>query len=210
MASVLYQSSQTATGSAATSVTVTKPVSLAVGDVLVAVVANVAGSTQTINTPTGWTSLGKNDTTFTSEAAFYKIADAADVAASGFTFTFAGSVTSFVAGVARFNGNAPSPLDGIDTANASSTTGITPTKTMGTTIILAAGWNGGGSTGSFGSYAIGTANPTWTEAFDTGAGAAKIGIAMAYAGRSAISATGTAQFTATDYSSLKIWVLRRS
>lgn len=208
MASVIYQSSQTTTNSSSSSIVVTKPASLAVGDFLVAVVANVAGSVQTINTPSGWTSRGKTDGSFTSFVVFTKIADASDVAASDFTFTFAGSTTAAAAGVARFSANnVTSEIDQVSTADTSSTSGITPIQTMSTHIICAAGWNSGANTGSFASYAIATENPTWTEAFDAGTGTQKIGVAMAYASRPSLTATGTAQYTPTDYNNLKIWII---
>jgi hypothetical protein len=207
MATVLYQSSQTNTAGNAASIDISKPASLAAGDLLVAVVSLVGGG-GSIDTPAGWTSLGKNTVSFAYFAAFYKVADASDAAASSFTFSFSASATNSAGGIARFiNGSASSPVDGTATADASSVSGYTPTQTMGTSLILAAGWNGGGNSGSFGSYAMGTGNPSWTEAFDTGIGTQKVGVAMAYGGRSGTAATGTVQYAASGYSSLKIWAL---
>jgi len=66
---------------------ITKPVGLAVGDFMLAHVVNKA-TAGTITPPANWTIIGAQSNTASSRSAlFYKFADAADVAASTFTFT---------------------------------------------------------------------------------------------------------------------------
>jgi len=66
---------------------ITKPAGLAVGDFMLAHVVNKATS-GTITPPANWTIIGAQSNTASSRSAlFYKFADAADVAASTFTFT---------------------------------------------------------------------------------------------------------------------------
>ena len=66
---------------------ITKPAGLALGDFMLAHVVNKATS-GTITPPANWTIIGAQSNTASSRSAlFYKFADAADVAASTFTFT---------------------------------------------------------------------------------------------------------------------------
>lgn len=205
MATIPFRSSATNTVTSGSSIAVTKPSGLAVGDLMIAVLACDVG----INTPTGWTSLG-GITTLIHNAAFWKLADANDVAASSFTFTFTTSVgLGAAAGILAFqNPLASGPIDQYLNLDAASCTGITPTGSMGTIVMLASLFNGSGSTGSVAGYQIATDNPgTWTEAFDLGASSQKIGVAAAYASRPAPTATGTAQFTPTGYNQENIWII---
>ena len=87
---VAYQSHQTAThNTAGTPLTITKPTSLAVGDLMIAFLyggRNIGNWT----TLAGWTLIGACTTTDGTDANLTvqaKIADSSDVAASNFTFT---------------------------------------------------------------------------------------------------------------------------
>ena len=77
------------TTSDGTALVLTKPVGLAVGDLLVAgiFVANQANNTSSLNTPSGWTLQEAVEANTQFELAVYlKTATSGDVAASNFTF----------------------------------------------------------------------------------------------------------------------------
>lgn len=76
--------------------TITKPTSLATGDLMVAFVLN-RGATAW-NTPSGWTAKGSFSISNNRGACFVKVADAGDVAASNFAFTFSAGGSSESAG----------------------------------------------------------------------------------------------------------------
>lgn len=195
MATVPYQSSQS-NGGTASPLVITKPVSLAVGDLLIANVAvSFSGAANPIVAPAGWSTLstgGDANRTFTK---FYKFADAADVAGSSFSFTFAGSVSNAEGAVSRFT-NA-SAVDHISSGSGFSTTTITPSGSMSTILILVGAFNIG--SGSVAGYAVANNNPTWTEAYDVSNGVNAIGVSMAYGSYPSPLATGTASVTATGY-----------
>ena len=73
-------------GASSTSVVITKPINLAVGDFMLAhIVSKGVGA---ISPPANWTIIGaRSDTASNSSALYWKIADAADAAATNFTFT---------------------------------------------------------------------------------------------------------------------------
>jgi hypothetical protein len=95
------RNAQAATSSGGTSVTVTKPTGLTVGDWLVAYVSTTDGTSHTIATPSGWTSRGeigvggRNNARY---AVFTKVADSGDVAASNFTISTSGPVADRMIG----------------------------------------------------------------------------------------------------------------
>lgn len=196
------RTTQTNTSTATiTSLAVTKPTGLTVGDIMIAIV-NCAISSGSINTPSGWTLVG-SETLYGTErraAVFKKVANSADVAASNFTFSFSSSTRTAIALMAF--GNVNSTQDGTNqgtTSNGSaSSSGFTPT-TDNLYVMLVAGAGSGSCTGtSVGSYAIATDNPTWTELADASSGGGSaIGVGVAYADRTATTATGSATATIT-------------
>lgn len=212
MAQVVYQSSQSA-GNSGSSVVITKPSSLAVGDLMIAQILGTANSSPTVNTPTGW-ALIRSDTASDGTSAirassFWKVADSADVAASNFTFS--GTVTAIAGAIARFTStNLTSPVDQNNgstqtVVTALSTSGITPTKDTGTFLIFTYSSDNKNITVS--GYAIATQNPSWTEAYDAtfsdiGPGSRELTISMAYGSRNTLTATGNA--TATLSSSMAL------
>lgn len=201
MATVLYQSTQQQTGSG-TSVSPAKPASLAVGDILVAHISGLtgAGGANLISAPAGWTqAFQRLANTFFTVAVFTKVADAADVAAS--TFTFTSAISSFMKGsVSRFTqGSTTAPADQANSGGAGGTTsmasaGITPTQAMGTFLIFAAAFEGSVGTNSVSGYSIVTDNPAaWTEAYDSAsnpAGGQSVVHSMAYASRTKLTVSG--------------------
>lgn len=214
MATVAFRASNTGI-STTNSVVVTKPVGLAVGDTMHAIVACATDATAVVNTPSGWTRQAHQEDGTNGWAVFTKVADAADVAASNFTFTSTTTGANFVnsvAGVAAFTNGGTVPVDqagavGSGTNTSLTTTGITPTREMGTFVISAAHFDSTVRTVS--TYAIATNNPTWTEAYDAGNNGTstdKPAIAMAYASRPEITSSGSA--TATLSSTTNRWYIQ--
>jgi len=215
MAETSYRSSSTNTTTASNTVAVTKPAGLAVGDTMIAPVGlyhgGVAGTD--IVPPAGWTSLGAHTNSNGTLAAFWKVADANDVAASSFTFTATGTGTAdgMAAGIAAFSSTSPTaPIDQSITADDAGVTGITPTVGMGLYVMAFAAISTTGTTGSIASYAIANNNPTWTEVFDIGvaiSGADRVGVSLAYGGNSRLSASGAGSATVTGYNNYKTFLL---
>lgn len=180
MAIPVVQSSNTNNGTAVSSLTITKPTGLTVGDLLVVCLgAYTSGGTPTITTPSGWTvertNSGAGDDTVAS--VMTKEADSSDVAASDFTFNFGGTVDAAAAYLARVDGFItanPSDKSEIDTAatpsgtSISNTTALTPT-TSNTLVIVTffASDNSITGTPSVSGYAS-TPSATYTEVADNG------------------------------------------
>lgn len=197
-----YQSVQVAEVSSGTSIVVTKPVGLAVGDLMVAHLGyglGVAG-TLTLNafaSFTLFTSVG-NPTAASGVKTliYYKIADAGDVAAANFTFTTAETLSGTVA-ISRWTGHdATTPLSISSTASSNSASSLAPTTITpvnGNSMIYIAGQNRENLPS--GSYSIATDNPTWTEIYDNEAGSTGFYTAGAYAYRPESTATGAGNIT---------------
>jgi len=197
----VYQSVQTTTPAAGTSVVITKPTSLAVGDIMVAHIAH-SGTNSTINTPTGWTDIA--DTSFSANfraKVLFKVVDAGDVAASNFTFTGNGTGGPYIGGaILRINGSGLSLVnDGVGSGAWSGTSanlaiGITATRASDLYLILVTCSTGFATLNNISAYAIATSNPSWTEAYDVVDGTGIMQIAGAYATRAQITATGNVSF----------------
>ena len=209
---IAFQSVQTATGGGASSVTITKPVSLAVGDLMVAHITNRNDPQRSITTLSGWTIIGTEATTVADGSnvqtikCMYKIADSGDVAATNFTFSFSGAATHFGGAIFRITGhNSLTPIDAVaqSSTGADDTpaySGVDPTYADSFFLFLTCS-NGasGGSALTTASYAFTTDNPSWTEAYDLWpdgpVGSDRLNLSGAYANRSAATATGNATCT---------------
>lgn len=138
-AAIALRASATSTSTTA-SLVITKPAGLAVNDVMVAHVAQRAGSTgTTLAVPSGWTKLDSDQmmgsaggTNSQRSAAFYKVADAADVAGANFTWTFSG-VTDSVGGIIAYSNVEPSdPIDASSTMQGTSNINTIPATAVTT------------------------------------------------------------------------------
>lgn len=171
-----FQSVQSNVSDNIGTVTITKPVSLAVGDLLLAgiMVDRDAGATASIATPAGWTQEALVDVEGLSRNAlgvFSKLADAADVAAANFTFTGTGSTASMsmVGHLARISNWGGKAGQTTGTSSASSTTltltGITPSPAIASSlyVIFATRIQASPNVATVSSVAIATSNPTWTQ-----------------------------------------------
>jgi len=195
----VYQSVQTTAHTSGTTVVITKPTSLAVGDIMVAHISTT-GTAPGINTPAGWTSiadLGGDPNQRT--AIFFKVADAGDVAASNFTFTGNGTGVPFIGGaILRINGSGVSLVnDGVGSGTWTGTSanlaiGITATRASDLYLIFTTNSSAGSQ--NISGYAIATSNPSWTEAYEVNTGARSF--SGAYATRAQITATGNVSFNA--------------
>jgi hypothetical protein len=205
MAQVVYQSNQRAGGLSA-SVTITKPTSLAVGDLMLAQIVGTASSAPTITTLSGWSLIRSEAISGANggirSSLFSKIADSTDVAATNFTFVTSGtgscgsinrlSSTNLVTPIDQSNGSTQSGVSAV------STSGITPTKDTSTFLLFTTSFDNKNPTVS--GYAIATENPSWTEAYDQSFGdigpvSRDVTISMAYGSRNTLTATGNATAT---------------
>jgi hypothetical protein len=165
---VTVASSSTAYSASGTSLVITKPSGLAVGDLMLAGIRNDDGGNG-ITLPSGWTILVSTFNPFSFVYTHYKYADSGDVAASNFTWTAQNS-TIMAGGILRVTGASPvigsAYLAGAqtNTASPSFVTGVTPTRANSLLVIFLFSMQN--SNASMGGYAIATSNPTWTEQFD--------------------------------------------
>lgn len=185
----------------------TKPTGLAVGDLLLAGIyfSDNNGSTADsgINTPAGWTLQEATTTTQPPEwerlSVFLKIADSADVAASAFTFTRAGTDISYhlmghLLRISDYGIVAGETSTSAASNSATTITATTFTPTRADTLFVAFLGNScrAGDIQNT-SVALATDNPTWTErneqnVNDTGTDS---NFAVYTASRSQTTATGT-------------------
>jgi hypothetical protein len=186
------QSFNTANPGNASSITVTKPTGLAVGDLMIFHYAYNDAS-DTPDTISGWTHEVNNATFGLGHTGLqWKIADSGDVAASNFTLTFSGTVGSPVAGLIRIDGYASAGLlndSGNLQPNTSSptyTNTVTPT-TPNALILFFTANNEGKAVND--DYAIVTDNPSWSELYDV-QGSTAASVALGYATRTETTATG--------------------
>lgn len=209
MAVTVQSVSSVARNTSSTTIVITKPTGLAVGDLMV---AHLVRTDNDQNSRTwslsGWTTavdVQGNDTAISSSgmAALYKIADSGDVAASNFTFTIS-STADFLAGAiyrisghsisAPINTSASAFVNNDETPSFGNT--VTPTFADCLLLMLVHHYAGSSSSKETGTYAITTDNPTWTEAYDNH-NSTQTTIAGAYALRPETTATGNSSFAST-------------
>lgn len=177
-----------------TTLALNKPTGLATGNLMIAHLVISAGTTATITAPSGWTELLTIDELGDPALSLWaKIATADDAAAAEFTWTF-GSPADATGNITRYTADSPYDLSRIQATgafedfdnNTYSIPGITPASGGGTYLILAS--QDETSTISVSNYAMATNNPAvWTEVYDA---SLLPHIAMAYASRTATTATG--------------------
>jgi len=193
----------------ASTITITKPTGLAVGDLMV---AHIGVNDEDANTGTvtasSWTSLGtailSDGNGMAGTVVLYKVADSGDVAASDFSFTNGSGEGMGMAGaIYRISGSSGVPvMAGATTGDSSSptfTNTITPAVADSLLLFLYTGTDSVGSSQSVSGYAVTTDNPTWTERYDqygdlfsffgAGQGVSPL-MSGATAPRTAVSATG--------------------
>lgn len=190
MANPVVQTSSGTTATGASSITVTKPTGLAVGDFMFAFISFDDSSAKTFTTPAGWTELQKNDSDNQGLVCYYKEADSGDTAASNFTFNLSASTDRIAGAILRVDGLASgseiaaSELDeeGVGTGSSVSyTTSLAPVSTE--SLFVACFYGADGTltgTPSMSTYAS-TPTVTWTEEQDLGLNPGGAGMVMAVA-----------------------------
>lgn len=190
------QSYNTANPGNASSITVTKPTGLAVGDLMIfATTWNDA--TDTASQMTGWTQEVANYGGTQKIDIQYKVADSGDVAASNFTVGFSGTVGTPVAVLMRITDYVSTGLlnENKDTgANGDTTLSATVTPSYTNNLLLMIIGNNENS--SLSNYAIATDNPTWSELVEVQSGSLSA-ISVAYATRTQTTATGDMSFNSS-------------
>ena len=200
----------------------TKPTGLAEGELMVMCAVQYGDDASVTLTLTGWTSL-QNPTSSGSATsatitihALYKIASAADAAASDFTFSsnFDGTGQQFLYGtLLRISGNTP-------TGNIKSTSGtdlnkgtgsasvgslsVTPDYNNSLVIAVLGGADLNNGTGTWSAITINGTNPTWTEQTDTSTNQASDGYFLVATATQAAAAqittlSATLSVSAGDY-----------
>lgn len=199
---ITFESIQSTAYTTSASLTITKPVNLAVGDLMI---AYIQGAQEAATAPSGWT-LSSNFTVASgnSQMKFYqKIADSGDVAASNFTWTFGGGQYhgGAIMRITGHNTALPAAVfatdDELATASPSYTSTVTPNTASSLLIFLLGVYKNSGTTLTASGYAIATSNPTWTEQLDqtVNTGSSCFQMSIATATRPQTTATGNASVT---------------
>lgn len=188
----------TGTGNASSaSVTVVKPVGLALGDLMIAEIRRGGNNTNPTTVPSGWTLVSKDNSAAAAYGTwiYWKIAVAADVSATNFVWVFATAVGSGGRIHALYGAyDATTPIQGISAwtgVTASGTTINIPTysttRANTTVLLLTAIYSG--TTGK--THAVPT-SPTYSEKYDAGSTLSGLWTAMAmYEYPTSGTATGT-------------------
>lgn len=177
----------------ASSITVTKPTGLSVGDLMIFHYSYSDG-TDNAETISGWTHEVANYGAIVKTGLQYKVADSGDVAASNFTMSFEGVVGYPLAALLRITDYSTDGLLNENKAtatNGSTTLTMTVTPASASSLMLFFLANNEGLTTE--TYAVTTDNPSWGEEYDIQA--SSTALACASAVRTEISATGNASFT---------------
>ena len=184
-------------GANSTSCVIVKPSALAIGDLMIAHVGFKSATAMT--GPAGWTKLRQDSTasTIVSSGLFHKIADAADVAATDFTFTGGSSrnkgvISCWYVATAGTHPEIRENNAGVSTGSVTVTIStITPEVADSELLFFCATT----ANYSFSAYAIATSNPaSWVEEYDN-AYSTYLEISVAHATRPEV--TGTGNWTAT-------------
>lgn len=193
-------------GADSDSCVIVKPANLAVGDFMGAQVIGRGIALDTATSPGGWTFIRQDYDSvqlFTFSALFWKIADAADVAASDFTFTATGASSNRGIIVALTGHDATTPVNAHNgQGNAAVTTVTSPEIIPSVANCMILLFCGIGDNNTQSGYAITNDNPaSWTEAYDLPSDlASDLGLSLGYALRPETTATGngTATTSAAD------------
>lgn len=181
-------SKSTNTGSAG-DVTITKPASLAEGDIMIAFICSSTAGTggEAHEGPSGWTKLAESVVSNGSVLTVWGVkATATETAATDFSWTSTGSNDTTIGAILRITttesfGSIAANVAAIANS-ALTTTGVTSLSP--TTLLLLAGCDEtiAGTVVDFSAYSIANNDPTWTEEYNVGNGGglrSNLGIASA-------------------------------
>jgi hypothetical protein len=212
MATPVVQSNGTGLSDNLSSITITKPTGLAIGDLMLALVfiSDTAGNSRTISDEAGWTTVDSRITTISAFKAFWKIADSGDVAASNFTFDLSGNADSCRGIIFRITGHSASAPIANSYFNTYIATTANPTwnptfspKSSDSLLVMSILCTSLTNTPqTIGGYTVSGSNPTWTEQYENTESTDYIlGVATA-TGNSAsdiISVSATMAFSCTGH-----------
>jgi len=199
---ISYESIQSQTDDGSATITITKPTSLAVGDLMVAFIGSGQDAT-TNSSLAGWTEVdGVADASFWganpgNNTCLAKVADSGDTAASNFTFTKGGGNDESVGAILRFSSDVGSfDIDNLIVSDAQAAAG-NPTITFvggvtpvgGSSYLVMGVFTDNASTST--GWAVATDDPSWTEVLDLQISASSDAtLSIAYGSRTETSATG--------------------
>ncbi len=176
-----------------------KPTGTVSGDLMLAHIALNYSSSSISAVPSGWT-LTDSDSSNFGGFVYQKIAGGSEPSTYTWSVSVLGSTSAVGAISSWTNPHQTTPVDvKSERANASSTTAtgdtITPTTAPESVLLFFVAYTGGAY--SVSGYAVANNNPSWTEAYDyvVDSGLNDAGIALAYASRDLITATGSATAT---------------
>jgi hypothetical protein len=174
MAAVV-ESSTTATSASGSSIVLTKPSGLSVGDLMICHYA-LSDATDTMSTLSGWTHEISNQSaggTSVKTGLQWKVADSGDVAASNFTFSLTGTSSIPTGALMRISGYIASDLLNDAATLQGNTQGPVYTNTrtpLSTSALLLFFTTAADASPSLApdvsSWAIVNNNPTWTQVYD--------------------------------------------
>lgn len=203
--SVTFRSYGDSGGAVSTSCVITKPAGLAIGDLMIAQEVLSSSGSATITPPANWASIRVDGYSNLESALFWKIADAADVAASNFTFTTVDTQVNRGTITAWYGHDSTTPINASEgQGNAASTTITSDGLTPGVASCVICLFCSVRDKNTQNNYAIATNNPaSWAEAYDLpyDNAYADLGLSLGYATRPETSATGngTATTSGSDY-----------
>lgn len=194
---VVFESASTTNFTSGTSITITKPSGLAVGDLMIGFIGGSSNTSANYTFPGGWTVIDGSTTGGESWRSGYKVADSGDVAASNFTMGstdgefIGGSIVRISGAVADFTVKSKQTVNASGTFTTADLTPSSPNSLLLFYVMVL------GSADPSSGYACVTSNPTWTEAYDFGstAPATDYAMVMAYANRPETTSTGDFSFT---------------
>lgn len=201
---VTFRAAATMAGASAAAFTCNKPTGTVDNDFMIA--EFLTEPSKTVSAPAGWSLLESTQVASSPNVkhlVYYK--KAASEGAS-YTWTWTGSVAT-IGGIITVTGQSPTFAFGAKGTNWNSaryanqatptTSGCTPDAADNLLIIIGSEAFGAGTT--WGSYAVSTSNPTWTEAWDinTTATSPDVSAYCAYGSRAVATATGDASATSS-------------
>lgn len=180
------------------SIDVTKPSGLAVGDLMIAHVFFRNNTSSTFNSvASGFAEIRTDFAANVAHGAWWKIADASDVAASVFSFGIDGGAVNGIGRIWRISGHhASAPIVESNSATGTGLTitvgGITPAVADCLIVLL---HGASDDTGSITGWAIATDDPGFDEVYDDNGSLSNVLIAAAEELRPQTTATGDATWT---------------
>ena len=197
---VTYQSHQSNGAGNATSIAVTKPTSLGVGDLMLAQFCWWANNSATITLPSGFTLIDRQSggSSKPNSVIAYKVADAGDVAASSFTFSHDGSRSWIGAAIIRVTGQHSSLLGNYaGSQGTGSAINVSSIKQVSRNSLLFFFTSLSNGNYTVSGYSIQNSNPSWTEIYDLNFSNIQGDMSCAYATRLPALQTGICSATAS-------------